>query len=164
LGEAAAMEVAGEQISSLVDTILFLRYVESGGETNRVISIVKSRGAHHSNQLREFRITSHGIEIADVYAGEGGVLTGTARQEKEARDAVELRKAGAQIEAKRREIAHRKALVRAEQARLAAAVEQAEIELENLEIERDKAAQEQQERRVLRDSSQNPGTPSEGTC
>lgn len=87
-GVKQSSEVAGEEISSLVDTILFLRYIEIGGEVNRLIVVAKARGSRHSNQIREFRITDDGIEFADVYAGPGGVLTGVARQEQEVADAA----------------------------------------------------------------------------
>ena len=159
VGEELALQVAGEQLSSLVDTIVFLRYIESAGETNRVVSIVKSRGRNHSNQIREFRITDHGVEVAEIYSGDGGVLTGAARQEKEARDAVELRHMEALIEAKQREIERRKAESRAEEARFAAAVEQAEIELRNLEIERDKARDSRQARVVMRTGPEDEPIP-----
>jgi len=155
-GDTLALEIAGEQLSSLVDTILFLRYVESAGETNRVVSAVKSRGREHSNQVREFRITGHGIEIAEVYVGEGGVLTGTARQEKEAWDAAEARRTDAMIEAKRREIDRRRAELQAEEARLTAAVAQAQVELGNLEIEQQKGREGRRTRQSLR-SGPEPG-------
>ncbi len=149
-GDVMALEIAGEQLSSLVDCIVFLRYVEIGGETNRMVSVVKSRGRRHSNQVREFRITDSGIQIADTYSGEGGVLTGTARQEKEARDAVDLRRIESQIEAKRREILRHRAEAQAEAARLGAAVEQAEVELRNMEIERDRAREGRRIRQDMR--------------
>jgi circadian clock protein KaiC len=80
-------------VSSLVDTWLLLRNVETNGERNRLLSVVKSRGSAHSNQVREFRLTNHGIELVDVYVGTGGVLAGSARLTQEAaeRDAELLR-------------------------------------------------------------------------
>jgi circadian clock protein KaiC len=66
-------------ISSLVDTWLLTRLVETNGERNRVLFIIKSRGMAHSNQVAEFGITDHGIELFDPYIGPSGVLTGTAR-------------------------------------------------------------------------------------
>ena len=159
-GDAVALEIAGDHISSLLDAILFLRYVESGGETNRVISVVKSRGTRHSNQIREFRITDEGVELADIYAAEGGVLTGTARQEKEARDAIDLRKIQALTEAKQREIERRRAELQAESARLSAAIAQAEIELQNMHIEREKALQSASARRNSR-GDESPETTSD---
>lgn len=67
-------------ISSLVDTWLLLRDMEAGGERNRVMYILKSRGMSHSNQLREFSMTADGIRLRDVYLGPEGVLTGSLRE------------------------------------------------------------------------------------
>jgi circadian clock protein KaiC len=76
-------------ISSLIDTWLFLRDIELGGERNRGIYILKSRGMAHSNQIREFLITDTGVELRDVYVGMTGVLTGSARVEQESKDKAE---------------------------------------------------------------------------
>ena len=54
-------------ISSLVDTWLLLRDIESGGERNRGLYILKARGLAHSNQIREFLLTDRGIELREVY-------------------------------------------------------------------------------------------------
>jgi circadian clock protein KaiC len=75
-----------QQLASLVDTWLFLRSTEGNGEHNRVLYVLKSRGMAHSNQIREFLLTSQGIELADVYVGPQGVLTGSARQAQEAKE------------------------------------------------------------------------------
>ena len=74
------------EISSLVDAWLLLRDIESGGERNRGIYILKARGVAHSNQIREFLLTSHGVELREVYLGEAGMLTGSARVTQEAKD------------------------------------------------------------------------------
>jgi circadian clock protein KaiC len=74
-------------ISSLVDAWLLLRDIESGGERNRGIYILKARGVAHSNQIREFLLTNHGVELREVYLGEAGLLTGSARVAQEAKDA-----------------------------------------------------------------------------
>jgi circadian clock protein KaiC len=85
------MEHTDADISSLVDTWLLLRDIELGGERNRAMYVLKSRGMSHSNQIREFLLTESGIELADVYLGPEGVLTGSARQAQEAREkAAEL--------------------------------------------------------------------------
>jgi circadian clock protein KaiC len=81
-----ALENTGVDISSLVDTWILLRDVEFGGERNRALFILKSRGMPHSNQVREFLITDHGIDLQDVYLGPEGVLTGSARQSQETRE------------------------------------------------------------------------------
>jgi circadian clock protein KaiC len=76
-------------ISSLIDTWLLLRDIENGGERNRGLYVLKSRGMAHSNQIREFRLTDHGIELLDVYVGSDGVLTGSARLSQETKDDAE---------------------------------------------------------------------------
>src|SRR5512135_2906627 len=73
-------------ISSLIDTWLLLRDIESGGERNRGMYILKSRGMAHSNQICEFLITDRGIDLCDAYLGPEGVLTGSARRAQEARE------------------------------------------------------------------------------
>jgi circadian clock protein KaiC len=79
-------------VSSLMDTWILLRNLEYNGERNRGLFILKARGISHSNQIREFIFTDHGIELKDVYVGPEGVLTGTARAAQEARE-----KAAAQL-------------------------------------------------------------------
>jgi len=75
-------------ISSLMDTWLLVRMLETNGERNRLLYLLKSRGMAHSNQLREFQLTDDGIRLMDVYVGPGEVLTGTARMVQEAKDRV----------------------------------------------------------------------------
>jgi len=79
-------ELTDMSISSLIDTWLLLRDIEIGGERNRGLYILKSRGMDHSNQIREFILTNHGIELLDVYIGPEGVLTGSARLSQEAKN------------------------------------------------------------------------------
>ncbi len=76
-------------ISSLIDTWLLLKDIEIGGERNRGIYILKSRGMAHSNQIREFLLTNQGVVLQDVYVGMKGVLTGSARVAQEAKDNTE---------------------------------------------------------------------------
>ena len=73
-------------VSSRADTWLLLRNVETNGERNRLLFLLKSRGTAHSNQVREFVLTSHGIQLIDVYVSPGGVLTGSARLAQEIND------------------------------------------------------------------------------
>jgi circadian clock protein KaiC len=86
---ADAMEVTDVYISSLIDTWLLLRDIEIGGERNRGLYVLKSRGMAHSNQIREFRLTNKGLELLDVYVGAEGVLTGSARLSQETKDEAE---------------------------------------------------------------------------
>jgi circadian clock protein KaiC len=73
-------EQTDEGVSSLVDAWLLVRDIESNGERNRGMYIMKSRGMKHSNQVREFVITDDGLDLVDVYLGPDGVLTGSARE------------------------------------------------------------------------------------
>lgn len=89
-------------VSSLMDTWILLRNLEQGGERNRGLYVLKSRGMAHSNQIREFQLSSRGINLLDVYVGSGAVLTGAARFTQEARDAGEARAREEQVARLRR--------------------------------------------------------------
>jgi circadian clock protein KaiC len=82
-------EATDHLVASLIDTGLLVRTLEGNGEHNRVLSVLKSRGMAHSNQVREFLLTDRGIELADVYVGPQGVLTGSARSAQEAKELSE---------------------------------------------------------------------------
>ncbi len=100
-------------VSSQMDAWLLLRNLESNGERNRGLYVLKSRGMAHSNQIREFLLTDHGVQLRDVYIGPSGLLTGSAREAQEAkeraqaterrqqveREAFELKQKGQQLEA-----------------------------------------------------------------
>ncbi|MBC7559778.1 MAG: circadian clock protein KaiC [Dermatophilaceae bacterium] len=73
------VEASTVAVSSLVDTWLLVRNVESDGERNRLLFVIKSRGSEHSNQVREFVLTRHGAQLVEVDAGPQGVVTGSAR-------------------------------------------------------------------------------------
>jgi circadian clock protein KaiC len=81
-------EQTDEGVSSLVDAWLLVRDIESNGERNRGMYIMKSRGMKHSNQVREFVITDAGLDLVDVYLGPEGVLTGSAREEQNLSEAA----------------------------------------------------------------------------
>jgi len=108
-------------ISSLADTWLLLRDIEIGGERNRGLYILKSRGMAHSNQIREFLLTDKGINLLDVYAGPSGVFTDSARLAQEAKEKgselayqqeIELRKLN--LESKRKALEAQIAALNAE--------------------------------------------------
>jgi circadian clock protein KaiC len=71
------------QISTIADTWIHLNYLVQGGERNRGLSIIKSRGSAHSNQVRELVLSDAGVTLADTYTAGGEVLMGTMRWEKE---------------------------------------------------------------------------------
>lgn len=77
--------VSDEAISSLIDTWLILRNIETGNEHHRVLSILKSRGMAHSHHIREYLLSSRGVELSDLDVGASGVLTGSARLVKKER-------------------------------------------------------------------------------
>ena len=78
-GRHGQLELTEEGVSSLVDTWISVRDLEGIGERNRGLSILKARGMAHSNQVREFLITDHGVQLLDVVIGPAGIITGAAR-------------------------------------------------------------------------------------
>lgn len=80
------IEATDVGVSSLIDTWLLLRDIETQGERNRGLYILKSRGMSHSNQIREFLITSRGVKLVDMYVSREGALVGSARVARETLD------------------------------------------------------------------------------
>ena len=113
-----SMEATEEGLSSMVDTWLLLRDTELGGERNRLIYVLKSRGMAHSNQVREFLITSKGVKLVPAYLGLSGVLTGSARLSQEARERVEKQVAKEEMQRKKLGLEHRRRAVEAQIAAL----------------------------------------------
>ncbi len=72
------VEATDMGVSSLIDTWLLVRDIEVGGERNRGLYVIKSRGMAHSNQVREFLITSRGVSLQEVYVGPEGRAHGLA--------------------------------------------------------------------------------------
>jgi circadian clock protein KaiC len=114
-------------ISSLIDTWLLLRDIDSGGERNRGLSILKSRGMSHSNQIREFLLTDHGVELRDVYVGPEGVLTGSARLTQEAENEASSLIRNQEVELRRIELERKRTTLEAQ-----IAVLRAEFSLQEL--------------------------------
>lgn len=90
--------------STLADTWIVLRYQARGGERNRLLSVVKSRGTAHSSQVRELVVSSDGMDLADVYAFGTDVLTGAARAQKEKEERDLVRRGDFEREQRRREL------------------------------------------------------------
>ncbi len=122
-------------ISSLIDTWLLLREIESNGERNRALQIVKSRGMAHSNQIRELILTDRGVDLVDVYIGPEGVLTGLARLQQESYDQSESEIHQAEVKAIQVEmdgklkafesaISERRAVLDADEARMKLLIQQ----------------------------------------
>ena len=92
-------------ISSLMDTWIMLRDIESNGERNRGLYILKSRGMAHSNQVREFLLTSNGVDLLDIYTGPGGAMTGALRAAQEAKERAQALEHEQEIQRMQRELA-----------------------------------------------------------
>jgi circadian clock protein KaiC len=88
----------------MVDTWLELRNIEANGERNRLLSVLKSRGTSHSNQVREFVLTDHGVELVDVYISAVGVLAGSARVTRQATERDEELRIAEDLARRRREL------------------------------------------------------------
>jgi circadian clock protein KaiC len=150
-----AAELSASLISTIADTWVHVSYIARDGERNRSLSIVKSRGTDHSNQVRELVLSKSGVDLVDVYVAEGQVLMGSARAQKET-EAKRL-KVLEEIGAKRRELALERELTearaRVEAATLELGRKQQETELRNvleserLAVQREAAAHQRDLRR-----------------
>jgi circadian clock protein KaiC len=145
----AAEETTSTQISTIADTWIHLAYLIHGGERNRTLTIVKSRGMKHSNQVRELLLSDDGITLADVYTAGGNVLVGTARWEHEAR----VRESATLEEIERR---RRTQLAEQEQARIRAHIAALEAELSAHQLESELLARDEEDsvRRRTREYSE----------
>jgi circadian clock protein KaiC len=108
-------------VSTLADTWIHLSYLVQAGERNRGLSIIKSRGTAHSNQVRELVLGDDGVTLADIYTAGGEVLMGTLRWEKER--AVRLAAETAEVAARLKRV------------RLDAEEAELEVRLKSLQIE-----------------------------
>ena len=132
----AALEATECSVSSVMDTWILLRAIESGGERNRALYVLKSRGMPHSEQVREFVMTPQGVELMDVYLGPDGVLTGSARLSREAQERTDDVEREYERE-RRRLVGERKRT--ALEAQIAAI--QAELAAENYAVDADAASE-----------------------
>jgi len=128
VADEAMEESTTTQISTIADTWIHLAYLIHGGERNRTLTIVKSRGMKHSNQVRELLLSSDGVTLADVFTSGGEVLVGTARWERE----MELREAAA---SRRAERVRRQKTAEKEEVRLRAQIAALEAELAAQRVE-----------------------------
>lgn len=148
IGESSSVDV-----SSLVDTWLFLRDMEFNGERNRAMYILKSRGMAHSNQIREFLLTDRGIDLQDVYLGPEGVLTGSARQSQESREKTAALVRRQEIDSKQRERKRKREALEARIVALRKEFEAQEEEMDRLidqEMTRENTLREDVERMAAR--------------
>jgi circadian clock protein KaiC len=125
-------EMTEEGVSSLVDTWISVRDLEGIGERNRGLSILKSRGMAHSNQVREFIVTSHGIELLDVVLGPTGIVTGASRLTQQMQEHAETLAAQQEADRRDRELERRRRMLEANIANLRTEFESVEEELRQI--------------------------------
>jgi circadian clock protein KaiC len=128
--EDAFRETTSMQISTIADTWIHLAYMVRNGERNRTLTVVKSRGMAHSNQVRELILGKDGITLSDVYTAGGEVLLGTARWEYEAKMRDEAIRMDAERQQRRRELENEQAEV---DARIEALLRQRNLKRAELE-------------------------------
>jgi circadian clock protein KaiC len=94
-------EATATGISTIADTWIHLSYIVQDGERNRALTIVKSRGTGHSNQVRELKLADEGVSLTDVFIAQGKVLMGVARWECEQEQRAAEKRSQAAAELKR---------------------------------------------------------------
>jgi circadian clock protein KaiC len=139
-------EQTDEGVSSLVDAWLLVRDIEYNGERNRGMYIMKSRGMKHSNQVREFVITDKGLDLVDVYLGPDGVLTGSAREAQILQEQTGEVLRDYSVTRKDREITRKRKVLEAKILGL-------QTEFESVEEELNKAYQEEQLIKQVKDNT-----------
>ena len=112
-GDDPHVEATELQISTIADTWIHLSYLVRSGERNRALTIVKSRGTWHSNQVRELMLSEAGPTLTDVYSAGGEVLMGTLRREKEVEESARKKQRRVDFDRKQRELQFAEADTRA---------------------------------------------------
>jgi circadian clock protein KaiC len=126
-------EAAG--VSSVMDTWLLIRNVESNGERNRLLFVRKSRGSSHSNQVREFVLKDTGLELLDIAVGPDGAIVGSARMSAEADILAAVARRTEEIDRRKRHLARRRREVDAQVEALRSSLEDEVAEVEHLDID-----------------------------
>ena len=132
-------------VSSLMDAWLVVRNLESGGERNRALYVLKARGLAHSNQVREFVLSAQGVDLIDVYSGTGEVLVGSARLAQAAREREAVLVAQQEQDLRHRQFERRRKTIEAQVAAL-----RAELEAEQDELQLEGRLSQQRQRRKER--------------
>jgi circadian clock protein KaiC len=144
-----SLEASEADVSSLMDTWLLLKAIEVGGERNRALYVLKSRGMEHSNQIREFLLTNDGLRLLDVYLGPEGVLTGSARVSQEGREKAAGTSRRQQLEGRGRELDRKRQIFEARMTML-----RAEFEVEEELIQRSISESKLLDEELLQDRGQ----------
>lgn len=145
--DGAGLEKTDLGLSTGADTWIALSYVAQAGERNRALTIIKSRGMKHSNQVRELILGEDGPDLTDVYVAGGEVLMGTLRWEREAAERDELSRREART---REELLEARSAVAASRTRLEQLSRELDVQqqrVDRLERDAERARSRHEERR-----------------
>lgn len=135
-GNEPEVESSSLHVSTIADTWIHLSYLAQAGERNRALTIIKSRGTGHSNQVRELVLSDQGITLTDAYTAGGVVLMGSLRAEKEAQESVDRERIRLDAEGHQRELAKANAQAQAN-------IDELQREIASREVEMARAQREQ---------------------
>ena len=71
---------AEEEAAFMVDSYLMLRFVEIESAIRKALLVLKLRGSDHAKDIRQFAITSAGIEVQSKFEGQEGIMSGSPRR------------------------------------------------------------------------------------
>ena len=77
-------EEGDNDIAYVVDSYILLRYVEIESAIHKAVLALKMRGSDHAKDIRQFEVTSQGIEIMSRFEGQEGIMSGSPRRMAEA--------------------------------------------------------------------------------
>jgi len=156
-GRHGQLDLTEEGVSSLVDTWISVRDLEGTGERNRGLSILKARGMAHSNQVREFLITDHGVRLLDVVIGPTGIITGAARLTQQIQEEAQRVVRQHETDRRDRELERRRRMLEATIANLRTEFESVEEELRQVSDEEQGRLAALREGRASLAASSSPG-------
>ncbi|GEM_PF-684682 len=76
LGES----IPNSSIGFVADSYIVLRYVEIESMIRKALFVLKMRGSNHDKDIRQYDITSQGIEVQSKFEGREGILSGSPRR------------------------------------------------------------------------------------
>jgi circadian clock protein KaiC len=77
IGESDGAE---EDVAFVVDSYIMLRYVEIESAIRKALLVLKLRGSDHAKDIRQFEITTGGIEVRSKFEGREGIMSGSPRR------------------------------------------------------------------------------------
>ena len=77
IGESDSAE---EDVAFIADSYIMLRYVEIESAVRKALLVLKLRGSDHAKDIRQFEITTNGIEVRSKFEGREGIMSGSPRR------------------------------------------------------------------------------------